>query len=112
MDYTELIKSIATVLAIVVSMFVIPWIKKHVDAATLQKILTYVEIFVAAAEQIFDSTEWEEKKQYVLQRLEEMNFKIDAEALDAFIEAEVLKLHAELRSVPSPEPADIEEPQE
>lgn len=99
MDYTELIKAIATVLAIVVSMFVIPWIKKHVDAATLQKIIMYVEIFVAAAEQLYDATQGEEKKAYVLQRLAEMNFRIDAEALDAFIEAEVLKLHHELKSV-------------
>lgn len=99
MDYTELIKAVATLLAIVVSMFVIPWIKKHVDATTLEKIIKYVEIFVAAAEQIFPKEQREEKKQYVLQRLAEMNFKIDAEALDAHIEAAVLKLHHELKSV-------------
>lgn len=113
MDYTELIKAVATVLAIVVSMFVIPWIKKHIDAATLEKIITYVEIFVAAAEQIFDVSQWEEKKQYVLQRLAEMNFKIDAEALDSFIEAEVLKLHHELRSVATivtDDTVEVEEP--
>lgn len=98
MDYTELIKAIATVLAIVVSMFVIPWIKKSVSTSTLNQILTYVEIFVAAAEQIFDAAQGEEKKAYVLQRLAEMNIKVDAEALDAYIEAEVLRLHSELKA--------------
>ena len=99
MDYTELLKAIATVIFLVISMFVVPWIKKHIDAATLDKIIMYVEIFVAAAEQIFPKEQCEEKKQYVLQRLAEMNFRIDAEALDAHIEAAVLKLHHELKSV-------------
>ena len=113
MDYTELLKAIATVIFLVISMFVVPWIKKHIDAATLAKIITYVEIFVAAAEQIFDASQWEEKKAYVLQRLSEMNFKIDAEALDAHIEAAVLKLHHELKSVATivtDDPVEVEEP--
>lgn len=116
MDYTELISAIFKVVIIILSMFVIPWIKKKISADDLAKIMTYVEIFVAAAEQIFDVSQWEEKKAYVLQRLEEKNFKIDAEALDALIEAEVLRLHAELKAIANSEPAITEpaetEPQE
>lgn len=97
MDYTDLIKAILLVLAIVISMFLIPWIKKNVSAATLANILKYVEIFVAAAEQIFDISQGAEKKAYVLQKLEEMNFKVNIEELDAYIEAAVLKLHNELK---------------
>ena len=99
MDYTELIKAIATVVFIVLSMFVIPWIKKTISAETLDKIFMYVEIFVAAAEQLFNASEGAEKKAYVLQRLAEMNFKVDPEILDAHIEAAVLKLHNELKEI-------------
>ena len=99
MDYTELLKAIATVIFLVISMFVVSWIKKNISAANLEKIIKYVEIFVAAAEQIFDACQGEEKKAYVLQRMEEMGFHIDAEELDAHIEAAVLKLHHELKKV-------------
>ena len=99
MDYTELVKAIATVIFVVISMFVVPWIKKNISAANLEKILKYVEIFVAAADQLFDACQGPEKKAYVLQRLEEMNFKVDSETLDAFIESEVLKLHNKLKEM-------------
>lgn len=102
MDYTELVKAIATVIFVVISMFVVPWIKKNTSAAKLAKILKYVEIFVAAADQLFEACDGKEKKAYVLQRLEEMNFKIDSETLDAFIEAEVLKLHNKLKEYADP----------
>ena len=98
MDYTELVSTIIAVIVAIVSIFVIPLIKKHISSASLANILQYVEIFVTAAEQIFDIAQGEEKKMYVLQRLEEMNFHIDPEILDAQIEAAVLRLHAELRS--------------
>lgn len=103
MDYTELISAVLKVVVIVVSMFLIPWIKKRISANDLDKILTYIEIFVAAAEQIFTIEQFEEKKHYVLQRLAEIGVNIDSETIDAQIEAAVLRLHHELRDYSSEE---------
>ena len=97
MDYTDLIKAIITVLGVVITMFVVPWIKRNVSDATLQMILRYVEIFVAAAEQIFDASQGAEKKAYVLEKLAEKNFKVNIAEIDDYIEAAVLKLHKELK---------------
>ena len=72
-------------------------IRRNISSATLENILKYIEIFVAAAEQIFDIAQGEEKKMYVLQKLGEMNFNVDPDILDAQIEAAVLRLHNELR---------------
>ena len=96
-DVTEIVRIVIALIVAVVSGFVIPWIKSKVDQNTLNKVLTYVEIFVAAAEQLYDKSEGALKKQYVLEKLEQMGFKIDANILDSEIEAAVLRLHHELR---------------
>lgn len=97
MDYTEIISTIIALIVAVISAFVIPMIRRNISSATLENILKYIEIFVAAAEQIFDIAQGEEKKMYVLQKLGEMNFNVDPDILDAQIEAAVLRLHNELR---------------
>lgn len=96
MDYTQLMKAIITVIFVVIGMFLIPLIKKNISKETLDTILKYIRIFVAAAEQIYDVAQGTEKKAYVLARLAEMGFKIDSDIIDAQIEAEVLKLHNQL----------------
>lgn len=96
MDYTQLMKTIITAIFVVIGMFLIPLIKKNISKETLDTILKYIRIFVAAAEQIYDVAQGTEKKAYVLARLAEMGFKIDSDIIDAQIEAEVLKLHNQL----------------
>ena len=54
MDYTQLMKAIITVIFVVIGMFLIPLIKKNISKETLDTILKYIRIFVAAAEQIYD----------------------------------------------------------
>jgi hypothetical protein len=103
MDYTELIKAVVALIAIVLTTFLVPWIKKNVSAATLASILKYVEIFVAAAEQIYDASQGAEKKAYVLQKLAEKNFHVNIDEIDDYIEAAVLKLHNQLKETTSEE---------
>ena len=83
----------------IIPLIMLTWSSKDYS---LEKIFKYVEIFVSAAYQLFEACDGKEKKAYVLQRLEEMNFKIDSETLDAFIEAEVLKLHNNLKEYADP----------
>ena len=52
MDYTEIIKAIIALITALVSAFFIPWLKAKIDAETLKKVSTYVDIAVSAAEQI------------------------------------------------------------
>lgn len=101
-DITQIVVIVIELLVLIAMTFVIPWIKQKVGAEKLKQILEYVDIFVSAAEQLYEKNEGELKKQFVLAsingKLEELNLKVDAETINSAIEAAVLKLHAELYS--------------
>ena len=95
-DITPLIKALITATVVTISILVIPWLKGKVGAQNLDRFLVWVDIAVRAAEQIYDATEGELKKQYVLNYLTTQGFYVDAIDLDLAIEAAVNKLHHEL----------------
>lgn len=95
-DITEIIKGVLYLVLAAASAFVIPWVKARVGNENMSEMLTWVDIAVAAAEQLYDSTQGETKKQYVLRFLESKGFRVDEEELNVSIEAAVNRLHAEL----------------
>lgn len=98
MDYTEILSLIIKLIVAIVSAMLVPYLKSKYSAAQLDKALAYVDIFVAAAEQLYDVTQGELKKEYVLKQLAAKGFKINSGVIDAQIEAAVLRLHSEIRS--------------
>jgi hypothetical protein len=50
---------------------------------------------VFAAEQLFTTEQWKEKKQYVVDLLKENGYSVDTTAVDALIEATVKELRIE-----------------
>ena len=95
-DITTIAQAVVALLAALVSAFVIPWVKKKIGAENMTEFLKWVDIGVAAAEQLFESTDSVAKKQYVSVFLESKGFKINAAELDNAIEASVIRLHNEL----------------
>lgn len=95
-DITVIIEVIVRVIVAALCVVVIPYIKTKYDADKLKTIRVWAAIAVAAAEQLYKSTEGEEKKAYVLKYLEEKGVKVDADELDGIIEASVLELHKAL----------------
>lgn len=96
MDYTQIISAIIALISAMVSAFLIPWLKSKIDAETLKKVSTYVDIAVSAAEQLYTAVDGDAKKAYVLKYLADNGIRFDAETIDNLIEAAVLKLHHEL----------------
>lgn len=93
-DVTPIINAIIALIAAVITVFIIPWIKSKVEAEKLSKIMSWVKIAVDAAEQIYrESGMGEMKKQYVLDFLEDKGFTADPNSIDAMIEAAVLSLN-------------------
>lgn len=93
-DITPIINAVITLIAAVITVFLIPWIKGKVEAEKLSKIMSWVKIAVDAAEQIYnESGMGEKKKQYVLDFLEDKGFTADLNSIDAMIEAAVLSLN-------------------
>lgn len=95
-DITPIVNAVIALIAAVITVFLIPWIKSKVEAEKLSKIMSWVRIAVDAAEQIYkESGMGEKKKQYVLDFLKDKGFTIDPNSIDAMIEAAVLSLNLE-----------------
>ena len=98
LDITAILQALITLVALLISAFVIPWLRKKIGAEKMSEFLKWVDIAVRAAEQLYDSTMTVEKKQYVLSFLHSKGVKFTAAEVDAAIEASVIKLHNELIS--------------
>lgn len=96
MDITPIIQAVIALLAAVITVFVIPWLKNKVGEQHMDLFLAWVDIAVAAAEQLYEAADGEKKKAYVIQFLASKGFDVNTEELDNAIEAAVLKLHNEL----------------
>ena len=96
MDITMILQAVIYLLLAIVMMIVIPWLKKQVGAENMDELMRWVEIGVAAAEQLYTAAQGEQKKQYVLEFVRSKGLKIDEASLDATIEAAVNALHNEL----------------
>lgn len=95
-DLTPIVNAVITLIAAIVTTFLIPWIKSKIDAAKLAQIVEWVGIAVRAAEQIYnESGMGEKKKQYVLDFLEDKGFTLDPNSINAMIEAAVKELNIE-----------------
>lgn len=102
LDLTPILHAVIILASTLITIYVIPFIKQKVEASKLQNIIGWVETLVACADQIFERQQGAEKKAYVLERLqailEEHKLTIDIKALEDLIEAEVLRLHSELKA--------------
>ena len=98
LDITAILQALITLVALLISAFVIPWLRKKIGAEKMSEFLKWVDIAVRAAEQLYDSAMTVEKKQYVLSFLDSKGVKFTAAEVDAAIEAAVIKLHNELIS--------------
>lgn len=96
MNITEILEMIVFTLVAVVSVFVIPAIKNAVGAQNMDEFLKWVDIAVAAAEQLYDIGDGPVKKKYVVNYLLSKGFTVDEYDLELTIEAAVNRLHHEL----------------
>ena len=95
-NMTEIVQALITLLAALISAVIVPYFKGKSGEQNMTNFLRWVEIAVAAAEQIYAQTDGEKKKRYVLNYLYSKGVEVDEADIDNAIEAAVLKLHAEL----------------
>lgn len=103
-DITPIIDAVIALLLSVLTVFVIPAIKKFVNKAEYEKMYGIIYTAVRAAEQIFKLTHPEggvgkAKKEYVLNYLHERGYNIDDEQVNMIIEAAVLELNQAVKGV-------------
>lgn len=93
-DVTTIVNAVIALIAAIVTAFVVPWIKSRTTAQQREELIAWVKIAVAAAEQIYKDNKGEEKKQYVLNFLENNGFSVDDDSVNAAIEAAVKQLNS------------------
>lgn len=96
-DLTQIILAVVTLLGAVLMRFVIPAIVARTDARKRELLCSAIDTAVFAAQQLFATDAFKDKKEYVLHLLQEQGYKIDDEAINAAVEAEVLKMKNELK---------------
>lgn len=90
---TKLIESVVTVVIVLISAYVIPWLKNKVGEDRYNQILTYAELVVRSAEKIYIPEEWQTKKNYavemVIVKARELGLNLSADEVNAIIEGAV-----------------------
>ena len=92
-DITPILSAVIALISVLITTFLIPYIKKKTTKEQQDILETWVNIAVYAAEQIIKgSGKGEKRKRYVLEFLEKRGLTYDAEAVDAMIEAAVREM--------------------
>lgn len=96
MDLTSVIEAVIALAVTVITVFVLPWLSGKINAQEREELLCWVDIAVAAAQQLYHQLGGEARLNYALALLEEKGYDIDDSAVIDAVEAAVLKLHREL----------------
>lgn len=97
-DLTPVINAVIALAAALITTFVIPWLRRKTTAEDRAEMLKWVEIAVAAAQQLYHQLDGAKRKEYVLNFLAGKGYTMEGPELDAAIEAAVLRLHRELEA--------------
>ena len=93
-DVTPIINAVIALIAAIISIFVIPWLKTKTTEEQRKQLIAWIKIAVSAAEQIYNGPgRGEEKKKYVLDFLSDKGIAIDDESVNAAIESAVQQLN-------------------
>ena len=87
---TKITESVLTVIALLVSAYVIPWLKTKIEADRLSILNKFIESTVRAAEQLYKTSPGSVKKEYVVKLVTEkanaLGIGLNEAEIDAIIE--------------------------
>lgn len=92
--FIRLVTCVVTIVIVLISTYVIPWLKAKCGNENMNMIMGYIAMAVRCAEQIYTPDQWKEKKEFVMDYM--LNIintvvKVDLtrEQLDVLIEGAV-----------------------
>lgn len=92
-DVTPVVEAIFSLLCVCITAVLIPYIRKKTTKEQQEQLEGWINIAVAAAEQLYKgSGRGEEKKKYVLNWLACRGVTVHSDKLDAMVEAAVYRL--------------------
>lgn len=107
-DLTPIVNAFITLIGLLLTTFLIPWIRTKISNEKLKEIQKWTSVGVKAAEMIYkESGMGDVKKNYVRRFLESKGYKLDIDTVDALIEATVRDMQQEaFEAVALPDAAD------
>ena len=91
-DFTPIFEAIITIISLLVTSFLIPYIKQRLSVEKYEDLKKWVNVGVKAAEQIYGGKTGQDKKEYVVSFLKSKGITFDINEVSALIESEVYKL--------------------
>ena len=92
MDWTFILYCLMAVVSIVITTFVVPWLREKIGAEQMAKLEELVQVAVQAAEQLFGPKTGAQKKSYAVELLSQQGVDTTDPVVDAMSEAQVYKL--------------------
>lgn len=92
-DLTPIINVLILVVATLVSVYLVPWIKSKKTAEQTKDLMAWARIAVAAAQQLYYQLDGEARLDHALSVMREAGFDVDTIEVRNAIEAAVLELH-------------------
>lgn len=92
-DLTPIINVLILVVATLVSVYLVPWIKSKKTAEQTKDLMAWARIAVAAAQQLYYQLDGEARLDHALSVMNEAGFDVDTIEVRNAIEAAVLELH-------------------
>lgn len=95
-DLTPIVNAVITLAALLITTFLVPWIRLKVSTEKLEQVKKWTALGVKAAEMIYKGSGMGDvKKQYVRRFLESKGYQLDMDTVDALIEATVRDMQQE-----------------
>lgn len=95
----EVIKIVVMVAVLVITRYLVPWIREKIGADKMMEIEKWVRFAVLKAQQVMQSATGEDKKAYVTEFLKQLliakNISLSDEQLEVLIEAAVKQMKIE-----------------
>lgn len=113
-DLTPVVEAVITLLAVVCTTFVVPFIKQKMDATKLAELEKWVTVAVKMAEQLAKSgvIKKEERKQKALEFLADRGYSVDDDRIKGLLEALVGDLPPFSQTNTSPDEEDVTDDEE
>ena len=90
---TKIVEAVVTVILLLISAYVIPWLKNKIGEDKYALLVEFAEIVVRSAEKIYTPEQWEAKKQYAMnlvkEKTYELGIELSIEEINAIIEGAV-----------------------
>ena len=100
-NLTAIFEAVIALVLALASAFLLPWLKSRTTAEQRTELLKWVDIAVAAAQQLHHQADGEARLEYALSVLWARGFDVDTVEVRNAVEAAVLKLHQQLEGTPN-----------